>query len=434
MALAKKDKIWISIISVLTVVILAITITLGILLRPAPEGTNDNGAIDSEQPNNEPIYKPIAYDELLNFQGYNKKASDLLVELWKQNELWKNIDFSNDSAADIVNHAINNTNLATQRVSFIITESDVFGSEGSVLADMKFKNTSTYLSGVADGMNYTQTISHPQQLKLGGIDGSNLLSKFDYVVRTFNNGQKQTGKNVYFQTGTKYGKPVNVPAGALADWDEPIIEQADYDSDYVTTVEDETSWTRYKRNRTQNGKFLVYDPVTREWMGTIKLSDGEQVPIWGSYTYQIDESVLDAEASKASIENHGDYYTVKLIYKDEPADYKYTAADGTPLYDSVIDQACRYAAASLASNLLNVGVLTVDTIRYSKLTMTYEIWNTGLLKSMTREETMTANITALDMYSSHCVTNNTAHEVYSYNDIDTIDYITAKYKEAGATK
>lgn len=433
MALAKKDKIWISIVSVLTVVVLAITITLGILLRPAPEGTNDNGAIDSEQPNNEPIYKPIDYTELLNFQGYNKKASNLLVDLWKQNELWKKIDFSNDSAADIVNNAINNTNLATQRVSFIITESDVFGSEGSVLADMKFKNMSTYLSGVADGMSYTQTISYPQQLKLGELDGSNLLSKFDYVVRTFNNGQKQTGKNGKFQTGTKYGKPVNVPAGALADWDEPIIEQASYVSDYINPVTNE-SWTRYKRIRTQDGKFQVYDPVTREWMGTIKLSDGEQVPIGGSYTYQIDESVLNAEASKASIESHGDYYTVKLIYKDEPADSRYKAADGTPLYDCVIDQACRYAAASLASNLLNVGVLTVDTIRYSKLTMTYEIWNTGLLKSMTREETMTANITALDMYSSHCSTNNIAYEAYSYNDIDTIDYITAMYKEAGATK
>lgn len=413
MALTKKKKIWITVGTVITVIVLALAITLGVLFWPSK-------------------YIETDFEELLNFSDYNKNADTTLVNKWKQDSKWKNIDFSKDSALDIVNNAINNTGIATQRISFIVTESDLFGDEGSDLAGLKFKNKSTYLSGKANGLSYTQTISQPQQLKLGGIDGSRLAGKFGYVTRSFNS-QSQRGSDGKFQKGAKEDDPVTVPAGAIASWGK-LVDNTDYTSDDVTTVADATSWTRYKRSRTQDGKFQVYDPVTKEWMGTIKLSDGEHVPIWGPYTYQIDESVIDAEASKASIESHGDYYTVKLVYKDAPADSKYKAADGTPLYDNVIDQACRYAASSLASDLLGVGVLTVDTIRYSKLTMTYEIWNNGLLKTMVREETMTANVSALGMYSGHGGTNNVAHEVYSYSDKDTVEYINSQYDVAGAKK
>lgn len=412
MALTKKKKIWITVGTVITVIVLALAITLGVLLWPTK-------------------YTETDYEELLNFSDYNKNASTTLVNKWKQDSHWKNIDFDKDSALDIVNNAINNTGVATQKISFIVTESDLFGDEGSKLAGLKFKNKSTYLSGYANGLNYTQTISQPQQLKLGGIDGSRLAHNFGYVIRIFNS-QKQPGSKGNFQKGAKQDDPVTVPAGAKATWGKLVDTTADYTSDDVATVADE-SWTRYKRSRTQDGKFQVYDPVTRQWMNTIKLSDGEHIPSGGTM-YQIDDSVIDAAASKASIENHGDYYTVKLVYKTGAADSKYKAADGTPLYDSVIDQACRYAAASLAGDLLGVGVLTVDTIRYSALTMTYEIWNSGLLKTMVREETMTANVSALGMYSGHGGTNNIAREVYSYSDKDTVEYINSQYDEAGAKK
>lgn len=427
MALAKKDKIWICIVAVVTVIVLAITITLGILLRPANEGTNDNGAIDSEQPNNEPTY----YEEALNFQGYNKKASDLLVNKWKQNELWKNIDFSNDSAPDIVKNAINNTSLATQSVSFVVTESELFADEESNFAVWEFKNKSSYLSGVADGMIYKQTISSPQYVRIFDSNGAQFIGEFGYAVRSFNNGQTQTGYRSRFQAGAKHDSPITVPAGALANWNKLTIEQAGYASDDTAAVA-VMDWTRYRGGLREGNK--VKDPVTKNFVETIMLSNGERIPIGGPYTYQIDDTVIDTEASKASVENHGDYYTVKLVYKDEPANPQYLDGFGNPLYDSVIDQACRYAASSLALDILSSEILAIDTIRYSALSMTYEIWNNGLVKSMKRTETMTAYITALRSYDFHCGTNNTAYEVYSYDDRDTIDYITAMYKEAGATK
>lgn len=410
MALTKKKKIWITVGTVITVIVLALAITIGVLFWPKVMPETD-------------------YTEVLNYSGYNKAADTKLVNEWKKLEGWKNIDFENDSALDIVNSALHNTSITPRHISFIITESDLFGDPGTRLENLVFRNKSSYLSGTADGMSYTQTISQPQDLRLGSLNGTTLASNFGYVTRSFNN-HTQSGSNGHFRRGAKDAKPdpVQEPAGALASWGK-LAAKSDYTSDDVMTVAD-GDWTRYRGGLKDGNK--VKDPVTKDTVGTIRLSNGERIPIWGPYTYQIDEEVIDAEASKATIEKKGDYYSVTLVYKQ--GESKYKAQDGKPLYSSIIDQACRYAGSSLASDLFSVPTLKIDTIVYTELTMTYEIWNNGLLKAMNRKETMTANVSALGNYEGHGGTRNKASEVYSYDNKDTVEYITEMYKQAGATK
>lgn len=382
-------------------------------------------------------------NNVLYFSDYQQAPNDVNAI---KGDNYQTIDFSKDSPIQIVKKAIDNSNGARRAARMVITNSTISSEPDKGLDELRqIVQRSTYMNAHNAKGTYTQIISGMLKLETNS-DALNsivntIIGSFGYCTRSCDIdgvSYNSSGKSPKF---TAAGDKVTRPGGASAKWNkwetasksgvggfvDEMARKTNLRSDERLTNDQinqllaDYKAGKYEVVQDDSGEYRVVDPITGQPAGAINTvapfngKDFSQATyIRTGDQYQMDDSVIDINKSSIAYKKSEGYYEVKLVYKKG----KSVAPD---YYDSIIDQSCRVAAGMLIADTNNTP-LKIGRLRYTDLTVVTQVWNSGFIKSLLREEELQVvadfNVVVKKGTGLGKSVNN-ATEIYSYSEKDT---------------